>query len=47
MHTRNVINVVPGDFTHSGKLDLLVMGEGSTSGEIDLVLYPSLVKGFG
>lgn len=44
-HPRRVLNVVPGDFTHTGKLDLLVMSEGESNGEIDLTLYPALVEG--
>ncbi|KAF9484939.1 hypothetical protein BDN70DRAFT_824769 [Pholiota conissans] len=42
-HPTKVYNVVPGDFTHSGKLDLLVMSQSDESGEQDLRLYPSLV----
>ncbi|KAF9533608.1 hypothetical protein CPB83DRAFT_783291 [Crepidotus variabilis] len=46
-HTKKVVNVVPGDFTHSGKLDLLVMSQSQTRGQLDLTLYPSLMaKGF-
>ncbi|KDR81920.1 hypothetical protein GALMADRAFT_240232 [Galerina marginata CBS 339.88] len=41
-HPRRVYNVVPGDFTHSGKLDLLVMSQSQTSNQLDLTLYPSL-----
>jgi integrin alpha FG-GAP repeat containing protein 1 len=47
-HSSKVLNVVPGDFTHSGKLDLLVMGQGKKSKEIDMYLYQSIPnKGFG
>ncbi|KAF8968304.1 hypothetical protein BDZ97DRAFT_1655046 [Flammula alnicola] len=42
-HPRRVYNVVPGDFTHSGKLDLLVMSQSQTNNQLDLTLYPSLV----
>jgi len=46
-HPKKVVNVVPGDFTHSGKLDLLVFSPGRNN-ELDLTLYPSLVgDGFG
>ncbi|KAJ7665373.1 hypothetical protein DFH06DRAFT_311965 [Mycena polygramma] len=44
-HPRKIYNVVPGDFTHSGKLDLLVMAQSSTSNQLDLSLYPSLPGG--
>lgn len=44
-HPHKIYNVVPGDFTHSGKLDLLVMAQSSTSNQIDLSLYPSLPGG--
>lgn len=47
-HSSKVLNVVPGDFTHSGKLDLLIMGQGQKSREIDMYLYQSIPnKGFG
>ncbi|KAJ7063605.1 hypothetical protein C8F01DRAFT_1133673 [Mycena amicta] len=39
-----IYNVVPGDFTHSGKLDLLVMSS-STSNQLDLSVYPALPGG--
>ncbi|PPQ63333.1 hypothetical protein CVT24_006706 [Panaeolus cyanescens] len=42
-HPQPVYNVVPGDFTHSGKLDLLVMSQSRTSNQLDLTLYPALV----
>ncbi|KAG5717871.1 T-cell immunomodulatory protein [Termitomyces sp. T112] len=46
-HPRRVHNVVPGDFTHSGKLDILVMSESDTKGQLDMTLYPaSLTGGF-
>ncbi|PPQ97975.1 hypothetical protein CVT26_003124 [Gymnopilus dilepis] len=41
-HPKKVYNVVPGDFTHSGKLDLLVMSQSQTNNQLDLTLYPSL-----
>ncbi|KAE9384582.1 hypothetical protein BT96DRAFT_1026852 [Gymnopus androsaceus JB14] len=44
-HPSNVYNVVPGDFTHSGKLDLLVMSGALSSGPLDLSVYPSLTAG--
>ena len=44
-HNRKVLNVVPGDFTHSGKLDLLVMSQSRSSNELDLTLYPALTSG--
>ncbi|KAF7294648.1 hypothetical protein MIND_01001600 [Mycena indigotica] len=43
-HSDKVYNVVPGDFTHSGKLDLLVMSR-SSSQQLDLFVYPALPAG--
>ncbi|KAF8920648.1 hypothetical protein CPB85DRAFT_1272345 [Mucidula mucida] len=40
------IQCVPGDFTHSGKLDLLVMSASSSSSKaMDMFVYPALVTG--
>ncbi|KAK0222860.1 hypothetical protein EDD85DRAFT_959748 [Armillaria nabsnona] len=44
-HPVVVENVVPGDFTHSGKLDLLVMGHSRAGSTIGMVLYPALPGG--
>ncbi|KAJ8522676.1 hypothetical protein ONZ45_g812 [Pleurotus djamor] len=44
-HPRAVYNVVPGDFTHSGKLDLLVMGKGTDTNQLDMVVYAGLLGG--
>jgi integrin alpha FG-GAP repeat containing protein 1 len=44
-HPRKVLNVVPGDFTHTGKLDLLVMSESTTRNQMDMAIYPALVSG--
>ncbi|KAK7449726.1 hypothetical protein VKT23_013201 [Stygiomarasmius scandens] len=41
-HPGDVFNVVPGDFTHSGKLDLLIMSKSQTTGFLDLTVYPAL-----
>ncbi|KAH9483665.1 T-cell immunomodulatory protein [Psilocybe cubensis] len=41
-HPTKVYNVVPGDFTHSGKLDILVMSQSRSNSQLDLTLYPSL-----
>ncbi|KAF8894778.1 hypothetical protein BD779DRAFT_1609403 [Infundibulicybe gibba] len=47
-HPNVVYNVVPGDFTHTGKLDILVMSRSQTNGQMDLSLYPALpTGGFG
>ncbi|KAF8214026.1 hypothetical protein K438DRAFT_1802750 [Mycena galopus ATCC 62051] len=43
-HPQKIQNVVPGDFTHSGKLDLLVMSSAS-SNQLDLSVYPALPGG--
>ncbi len=39
------MNVIPGDFTHSGKLDLLVLSHNQARSQLDLVLYPSVISG--
>ncbi|KAJ7246549.1 hypothetical protein B0H12DRAFT_1203288 [Mycena haematopus] len=45
-HPHKIQNVVPGDFTHSGKLDLLVMAQSSTSNsQLDLSVYTALPGG--
>ncbi|KAF9009509.1 hypothetical protein BDQ17DRAFT_1348231 [Cyathus striatus] len=44
-HPRRVYNVVPGDFTHSGQLDLLVMSQSGTNNQMDMTLYPALIGG--
>lgn len=41
-HPAKVLNAVPGDFTHTGKLDLLVMSQGKNKDEIDMYVYPSI-----
>ncbi|KAF5372918.1 hypothetical protein D9758_001485 [Tetrapyrgos nigripes] len=41
-HGGDVYNVVPGDFTHSGKLDLLIMSKSQSTGYLDLTVYPAL-----
>ncbi|TFK25799.1 hypothetical protein FA15DRAFT_668127 [Coprinopsis marcescibilis] len=44
-HPRRILNAVPGDFTHTGKLDLLVMSEGTSKDQLDLTVYPALLSG--
>ncbi|KAJ6570286.1 hypothetical protein DFH09DRAFT_1154556 [Mycena vulgaris] len=44
-HPHKIHNVVPGDFTHSGKLDLLVMAQSSTSNQLELSVYTALPGG--
>ncbi|GLB35509.1 putative repeat domain in Vibrio, Colwellia, Bradyrhizobium and Shewanella [Lyophyllum shimeji] len=44
-HPRRVDNVVPGDFTHSGKLDLLVMSRSQNRDQLDMTLYPASFEG--
>ena len=47
-HTEQILNVVPGDFTFDGTLDLLVMSRGSSPEETKLDLYVgSPHDGFG
>lgn len=38
-HPSPVYNVIPGDFTHDGKLDLLVMSANRASTALDMTLY--------
>lgn len=43
-----VQNVIPGDFTHDGTLDLLVMTNGASPAEVSMQLYVgSPGNGFG
>lgn len=42
-HPQRISNVVPGDFTHNGKLDILVMSQGNN--QLDLTLYPASISG--
>ena len=45
-HNQHIVNVVPGDFTQSGRLDLLVMSRSpSSEGRLDLTLYRAAVGG--
>ncbi|KII89322.1 hypothetical protein PLICRDRAFT_109686 [Plicaturopsis crispa FD-325 SS-3] len=47
-HPQRVHNVVPGDFTHNGKLDLLVMSQSQTRSQLDAAIYmASPGGGFG
>jgi len=45
-HNQRIVNVVPGDFTQNGRLDLLVMSQSpSSNGQLDLFLYHAAVGG--
>ena len=44
-HPEPIYNVVPGDFTHDGKLDLLVMSQGTRSNQLAMSLYIALPEG--
>jgi hypothetical protein len=45
-HNQPIVNVVPGDFTQSGRLDLLVMSQPPSSrDQLDLSLYRAAVGG--
>lgn len=45
-HSQPIVNVVPGDFTQSGRLDLLVMSRSQSSrGQLDLFLYRAAAGG--
>ncbi|KAH7928183.1 integrin alpha N-terminal domain-containing protein [Leucogyrophana mollusca] len=45
-HPMPIYNVIPGDFTHDGKLDVLVMSASSVRGRLDMDLYRGLHNGF-
>lgn len=40
-HASKVLSVVPGDFRHIGKLDILVMSQIPGLTDIDMTLYPA------
>ena len=44
-HPQRVLNVIPGDFTQDGKLDLLVYGQSPASNGVSIQLYVALSKG--
>ena len=45
-HGQPIVNVVPGDFTQSGRLDLLVMSQSPSSrDQLDLFLYRAATGG--
>ncbi len=44
-HPQRVYNVVPGDYTHDGKLDVLVMAQGTSTRQLSLSIYPSMPGG--
>ena len=44
-HPQKVYNVIPGDFTQDGRLDLLVYGQSSKSGELSIQLYTAQSQG--
>ena len=44
-HPQRVYNVIPGDFTQDGRLDLLVYSQSANSNEISVQLYVALPKG--
>ena len=47
-HPERVYNVIPGDFTQDGKLDLLVYSQSAKMSELSVDLYPALpAGGFG
>jgi integrin alpha FG-GAP repeat containing protein 1 len=43
-HPERVYNVVPGDYTHDGRLDLLVMSQSNTP-TLSLSVYPAMPGG--
>jgi integrin alpha FG-GAP repeat containing protein 1 len=44
-HPQRVYNVVPGDFTHDGRLDVLVMAQGTSNAQLSLSIYTSMPSG--
>ena len=44
-HPQRVYNVIPGDYTYDGKLDLLVMAQGDSNAQLSLSLYTSMPGG--
>lgn len=44
-HSQKVSNVVPGDYTQDGKLDILVMGQDRASNQLSLQVYVALPQG--
>ena len=44
-HPQRVYNVVPGDYTHDGKLDVLVMALGTSIRQLSLSIYPLMPGG--
>jgi integrin alpha FG-GAP repeat containing protein 1 len=44
-HPQRVYNVVPGDYTHNGRLDVLVMAQGTSSSQLSLSIYTSMPTG--
>ena len=43
-HPQKVLNVIPGDFTQDGRLDILVMGQARSS-QVSLQMYAGLPQG--
>jgi len=41
-HLQHVYNIVPSDYTHDGKLDVLSMGQGTSTRQLSLSIYPSM-----
>ncbi|KAI0029329.1 hypothetical protein K488DRAFT_56617 [Vararia minispora EC-137] len=44
-HHERVYNVVPGDFTHDGTLDVLIMSQNVISSQLSLTLYSAIPGG--
>ena len=44
-HPQRVYNIVPGDYTHDGKLDLLVMAQGASSTQLSVSIYTPMLGG--
>ncbi|TCD70604.1 hypothetical protein EIP91_002634 [Steccherinum ochraceum] len=44
-HPQKIYNVIPGDFTQDGRLDLLVVSQGKSNKELGVQLYVGLPEG--
>jgi hypothetical protein len=44
-HSKRVYNVIPGDYTHDGKLDVLVMAQSTSSTQLSLSIYTAAPGG--
>jgi hypothetical protein len=43
-HPQCVYNVIPGNYTHDGKLDMLIIAQSTSIGQLLLFIYPSMLS---